>query len=774
MTYSSLTDPANTPVFVITDDNGTRPIPGHSPNPGGGYTEDEAYAILTGRPLTAAAPLIEEPDGDDDSDADITAEQTGAMIALVPSELEAQRLALDGGEEPVDLHLTLLYLGEATDWDLLARTTIVSSLTDALRLAPQVTGFGFGVGEWNFDGTNPCIILNVGDEEGSTCLDEFQKLIIDTLTDAGQPTELPEQHSPWVPHIALAYSNDAALAVRAQQKTGPVVFDRVRVAFAEEYTDLPLYASTMTMQASTVTLAVDSPAASGVGGVGNTNLPATAGDYGVTGTPWYGVLAVEGSPTGDGRQFAEGSLTWPEPPLPLSWAPENLGEHMGSVMSGSITNIWRDPDNPSTIMGAGVFDDNGANGAEALRQVKGGFLKGVSVDVDSVSDADVELVFPPSDEEDPFGELFATPELTIFNRGRIRGATQVALPAFVEASIQLGLPPNGIPVTSPGVSGMSGASTVLDSEFPHNCGSNADLTVCAQVIGQMMSSTTDGHTLAQRKVIHTHMATHLATYGLIAPEFTLAALPDDVQALFASGGVMLDELPLPPDWAFENPNFAEPTPLEVLQADGHMIVRGHAALSGTCHLSFPGACVTLPPEPEQTYFRLGDVLTASGQHVAVGSITLGTGHASSTITDPRRAQEHYDNTGTVVARVASGLDKFGLWVAGYVPPGTPLGRVTELAAAKLSGDWRRVGGQLRLVAMLAVNTPGFPVPRLKAHVNNGRQFSLVAAGMLPDAASLQHGRDRDAIQVLKGKLAQQLGRDVRSRAAALRAEIHGG
>jgi hypothetical protein len=49
----------------------------------------------------------------------------------------------------------------------------------------------------------------------------------------------------------------------------------------------------------------------------------------------------------------------------------------------------------------------------------------------------------------------------------------------------------------------------------------------------------------------------------------------------------------------------------------------------------------------------------------------------------------------------------------------------------LSGDWRRIGGNLELVAALAVNVPGFPVPRPRGLVASGSMQSLVAAGMLP-------------------------------------------
>jgi hypothetical protein len=50
------------------------------------------------------------------------------------------------------------------------------------------------------------------------------------------------------------------------------------------------------------------------------------------------------------------------------------------------------------------------------------------------------------------------------------------------------------------------------------------------------------------------------------------------------------------------------------------------------------------------------------------------------------------------------------------------------ASGKVSGDWRRIGGQLRLVGLLAVNVPGFPIPRPQARVASGAPLALLAAG----------------------------------------------
>lgn len=145
--------------------------------------------------------------------------------------------------------------------------------------------------------------------------------------------------------------------------------------------------------------------------------------------PWSGVLAVEGVESGDGRLFALGSLDWAQLPLPLMYQPANIGGHQASIMVGEITNIARKANN---INGWGTVFGQALNGehGEGIRNIMR--AGGVSVDVDKVKDADVEMIYADGETN---ANPFAKPETTIFHRGRIRGATQVAFPAFVEAKL---------------------------------------------------------------------------------------------------------------------------------------------------------------------------------------------------------------------------------------------------------------------------------------------------------------------------------------------------
>lgn len=154
---------------------------------------------------------------------------------------------------------------------------------------------------------------------------------------------------------------------------------------------------------------------------------------------WRGILAVEGVETGDGREFAPDALTWRDLPLTIMWCMETGPGHDGSVIVGSIDAITRDG---NTIRGEGRFDMNGEFGAEAHRLAYEGFLRGMSVTLDDVSDADVELVWPdeaasPDGAEDPMMELFMEPEKVIFHHARIMDTLLTSQPALQEATFEL-------------------------------------------------------------------------------------------------------------------------------------------------------------------------------------------------------------------------------------------------------------------------------------------------------------------------------------------------
>lgn len=183
----------------------------------------------------------------------------------------------------------------------------------------------------------------------------------------------------------------------------------------------------------------------------------------------------------------------------------------------------------------------------------------------------------------------------------------------------------------------------------------------------------------------------------------------------------------PPASWFQDPQLDGPTPLTV-DDDGRLY--GHVATWGTCHIGWEGVCVDPPvSESGYAYFATGELKCPDGCQVPVGQVTMDTDHPDTRGVTRREAERHYADTGLVVADIAVGEDEHGIWAAGAVRPSVmeDAERLRALRACGLSGDWRRIGGNLELIAVLAVNTPGFPVAR----VASGRQQALVAAGAVP-------------------------------------------
>ena len=157
-------------------------------------------------------------------------EQTGAMIALVPD--EAESLAVDGGDLPEQLHLTLAYLGEAVDWTPDARAALTTAVGGLLGGA---IGDGRVFGHARFNPGDPdrdeCSVYLV-ESPGAR---EMQAAVADVLAATGGLPALPEQHA-FVPHITAGYGLD----ISKLEFVGPVTFPKLRIAFAGEATDMLL------------------------------------------------------------------------------------------------------------------------------------------------------------------------------------------------------------------------------------------------------------------------------------------------------------------------------------------------------------------------------------------------------------------------------------------------------------------------------------------------------------------------------------------------------
>jgi hypothetical protein len=181
----------------------------------------------------------------------------------------------------------------------------------------------------------------------------------------------------------------------------------------------------------------------------------------------------------------------------------------------------------------------------------------------------------------------------------------------------------------------------------------------------------------------------------------------------------------PPRQWFNDPALSEITPLTV-QSDGRVF--GHAATWNQTHIGMAGKI--RPPKSRSGYafFATGAIECDNGEIVNVGQITLNGGHAPLTAT-VAEAVAHYDDTRSGVVDVAAGEDQHGIWVAGAVRPEVDEVTLRRLRASGVSGDWRPINGSLEMIAISAVNVPGFPIPR--ARVAGGQPVALVAAGLAP-------------------------------------------
>lgn len=163
--------------------------------------------------------------------------------------------------------------------------------------------------------------------------------------------------------------------------------------------------------------------------------------------------------------------------------------------------------------------------------------------------------------------------------------------------------------------------------------------------------------------------------------------------------------------------------------DGLMRTYGYVAEWGVCHIGYDGMCKEAPPSVSNyAYFRTGQVNTPDGP-VKVGALTAATGHANPRL-KAMPAAAHYDDTGSVWALVTTGENERGIWFSGLVKPGADETLLNDVVASgRISGDWRPIGADLELVAGLTVNVPGFPIEPTRTAAHDGRQLSLVAAGV---------------------------------------------
>ncbi len=693
----------------------------------------------------------------------------GMVIVALPADDDPIR---EVGDE--EMHLTLVWLGDSEEatGDVNVIAQVVADT--AQHMAPFMASVS-ETGELGDDGAwvahlNAAMPTSVRD-----------RLLSDP--DVKAANDSVQQHPQYTPHVTLSYDSQP-------EASGSIKFDRLALWVGSDRSEYPLEGEAMT----------------------DTVTEETTEEKATVSVPWHGVLAPEGIMSGDRRKFAEGSLRNRDLPLPLMYQDAQAMGHDGAVRVARIDGIQRSAE--GLMQAWGMFDTS-ANAEEAARQIDEQMLRGVSVDVD-----DAEFSFEtedgqPIDGDDPAMFDMENEPVMVITDGRICGATLCSIPAFQEAFVALGPPPAEWGVEQVGIvvdgeyQWLGFAEGVSDkpwSDFTQaNYSEEQWKRACVLDKGDGEGKQRYGLPIREPSGTLNRNGVHAAAsrfnqvkapeqakakakaalrgaYSKLGedPPENIAAIGTVITASMTAPAPVLDYAPS--DW-FTDPHLPLLSPLTIT-ADGRVL--GHLAGWGTCHIGFEGQCVTPPTSAAQyAYFQTGEVLCADGVSVPVGHITMGTGHAASRL-GPRPAAEHYDNTGTVVADVAAGEDEFGIWLAGRLRQGILASGTTELRAAALSGDWRRIGGAMELVAALAVNVPGFPIPRTSSAMVAGAQVSLVASGVVPPdhrpvapelgggitaAAIARELRAMDRRSAKAQRIAASIGRDKKSRlarAAALR------
>jgi hypothetical protein len=408
---------------------------------------------------------------------------------------------------------------------------------------------------------------------------------------------------------------------------------------------------------------------------------------------WTATFVPEATLTEDGRAFAPESLDWRELPLSLMAMTKTSAEggHDGAELAGRIDQIWR-VENGETgkpeIHASGVFSKEDY-GQMIARMVESRELRGLSVDIAPLEwertsreewfDTDGEWIAEKNDD----GEWFPT----VAERS-------------MEDEIEALFSGDSITVITKGIIGMA---TVCP--FP----AFGDAQIALVASGEVWKWARAEFTSLDGK-----------------------PLPDPEKpspTLTASAAGHAPAVP-PAEW-FSDPGLTELTPMTI-EADGRIF--GHAWDWKTCHTAFADECVLAPHSAtEYAYFHLGEIELDNGTAEPIGKITIDTGHAGQRLSRAE-AIRHYDDTGTVAAYVVMGEDEFGGWFSGCVRPDLPEETLRLLRGSVLSGDWRGVNGNLELIALLACNVPGFPVPRARALVAAGEDgpevLSLTAAGIV--------------------------------------------
>lgn len=395
------------------------------------------------------------------------------------------------------------------------------------------------------------------------------------------------------------------------------------------------------------------------------------------GKPVEGIIAVEGTPSGDGRMLANGSVEWDDAvlPVPLIWD-RMEGDHSGMTV-GAIAEVWRDG---SDIWGRGWLSaSEDEETQKAVVRVEELFEEGAVGNSVALDHVDLELRVKKS---------------------AITGSEALDLPED----------PNDLEEDE-----------------------NGYATLGRMMADDALEVTTRG------RLRHVAIVDTAALTGEAASKVKLRLVKpdeDEVIAVAASGSLRIVEFETD-EAAFEDPGFGVPgqddrllfdphnsrwsTPPTVLD-DGRVF--GHIAPWGICVRGRPDRCIT-PPGADLDGFMRGRAPLAGGRRT--GTIVVAGSHCNVGV-GAAEATRHYDKTGRAVADVVVGNDAYGIWFAGRLRPGASDEDIYAFKSSDVSGHWEvGANGQMTLCGLPAVNVGGFPKGYMTAE-----EVAMAASAALAD------------------------------------------
>jgi HK97 family phage portal protein len=166
---------------------------------------------------------IESEDDEDQQD------HTGVMVAFFLDSDNAKLLAVPGGELASDLHVTLAYLGEKSDFspsDITALKRVVSSFASSQQ---YFTGALSGLGRFTtVDAGEPTPVYASVDAAG---LPAFREALVEALRSADFT---PDTTHGFTPHITLAYVDAAKPMPLKSVKALNLSFDELTLAVGDD------------------------------------------------------------------------------------------------------------------------------------------------------------------------------------------------------------------------------------------------------------------------------------------------------------------------------------------------------------------------------------------------------------------------------------------------------------------------------------------------------------------------------------------------------------